>query len=325
MNYKDYYKILEVKKDASQKEIKKAYRKLAAKYHPDKNPDDKAAEEKFKEVNEANEVLSNPEKRKKYDTLGANWESYQQGGGNRQRQYRSENQGGGQTFHFEGDPSDFFGGAGGGAGFSSFFDTFFNEGGSRGSSFDGFSSGLQQGQTRTFRGQNMEAEMPITLLEAYQGSKRTFEINGKRLRITVKAGTADGQRVRLKGKGQPSPNGGTAGDLYIIFKIQRDARFEREGDDLIYQANIDLYTAVLGGKIEVPTMDGSVKMPIPKGSETGKTLRLKGKGMPKYGKPNQFGHLLVKLNVSLPKNLSSEEEVLFKKLQTLRTKTFSNN
>ena len=311
MNYKDYYKLLGVKKDASQKEIKKAYRKLAAKYHPDKNKNNKAAEEKFKEINEANEVIGNVEKRKKYDNLGSNWEAYQQGGGDWEK-YAQQNQqrgrrSGGQSFTFEGDPSDYFGGSGR----SSFFDAFFGGGGA-----EGFSS--QGGAQRKFGGQSIEAEMPITLLEAYQGSKRTFELSGKKMRVTIKQGSYDGQRLRIKGKGHAGRNGGPAGDLFIILKMQPDNRFQRMGDDLIYKANIDLYTAILGGKIEVPTMTGSVKMPIQKGSETGKTMRIKGKGMPKYGKEKEHGHLLIKLNVTMPKELTDKEEELFKKLQALR-------
>ncbi|HFA51476.1 MAG TPA: J domain-containing protein [Bacteroidetes bacterium] len=312
MKYKDYYKILGVSKDASQKEIKKAYRKLASKYHPDKNSGNKVAEEKFKEINEANEVIGNPEKRKKYDALGANWEAYQQGGGD-WRQYAQQGRRGrgGQSFHFEGDPSEFFGGGGQGSDFSSFFDMFFGGGGARA----GASRGRRQA---AFKGGDIEAELPITLLEAYQGSKRTFELNGKKMRISIKPGAYDGQRLRLKGKGQPGHNGGPAGDLYIVLKVQPDPRFQRVGDNLVFPARVDLYTAVLGGKIQVPTMTGSVKMNIPKGSETGKTLRLKGKGMPKYGRPAQHGDLLVKLEVAMPKNLSHEEEELFRKLKTIR-------
>ncbi len=301
MNYKDYYKTLGVKKDASQKEIKKAYRKLASKYHPDKNQGDKTAEEKFKEINEAYEVIGNADKRKKYDTLGSNWEAYQQGGGDweqyAQQGQRRSGRGGGQTYTFEGDPS-------------SFFEMFFGGGG------EGFSS--QGRRQRNFRGQSIEAEMPVTLLEAYQGSKRTFELNGKKMRITIKPGAYNNQRLRIKGKGQSGANGGAPGDLFIILKIQRDARFTRKGDDLKLDANVDLYTAILGGKIEIPTMTGSVKLPIPKGSESGKVLRLKNKGMPKYGKSGEFGHLLVKLHVTLPKKLSEKEEDLFKKLKALQ-------
>jgi curved DNA-binding protein len=305
MTYKDYYKTLGVSKDASQKEIKKAYRKLAAKYHPDKNPDDKTAEEKFKEINEAHEVLGDPEKRKKYDVLGENWSAYQQGGGDWQQYTRSkQDRPGGQTYYYEGDPSEFFGGDDQ----SSFFEMFFGKGGAR------------QGGRRAFKGQDVEAEMPITLLEAYQGSKRTFEWNGKKMRITIKPGAYDGLKLKIKGRGRPGTNGGAAGDLFIILRTQPDPRFQRVGDDLLYEAEIDLYTAVLGGKIEIPTMTGPVKMNMPKGTESGKTLRLKGKGMPKYKNPNVFGSLLVKLSVRLPKDLTTEEEVLFEKLRNLRTK-----
>lgn len=311
MKYKDYYNVLGVKKDASQREIKKAYRKLAAKYHPDKNQGDKAAEEKFKEINEANEVIGNVEKRKKYDALGSNWEAYQQGGGD-WKQYaqssgRSGARSGGQTYTYEGDPSDIFGEGD----HSAFFDMFF--GGREGFSNQG------RGQ-RKHKGQSIEAEMNITLLEAYQGVKRTFELNGKKMRITIKPGAYSGQRLKLKGKGQPGSNGGSSGDLFIILKVKNDGRFQRQGDDLMYTQDVDLYTAILGGTIEVPTMTGTVKMPIPKESETGKVLRLKGKGMPKYNKAKQFGHLLIKLNVSLPKELTKAEQELFLKLQGLRIK-----
>ncbi len=308
MNYKDYYKILGVKKGATEKEIKKAYRKLAKKYHPDNNPGDKASEDKFKEINEAYEVLKDPEKRKQYEELGANWQAYQQGGGD-WRQYTQQNRGGGgQTFHFEGDPSEFFGG--GGSGFSSFFETFFGQGG-------GGQQYYQSRQRTPRKGHDVTAKLPITLLEAYQGSKRTFEWQGKKIRITIKPGTKDGQKLRIKGKGEPSPSGGPNGDLYIIMTMEPDARFKREGDNLLYNAHVDLYTAVLGGKIEVPTMTGRVKLTIPKGTESGKVVRLKGKGMPKNGKKDQFGDLLVTLHVNLPKNLSPKEEELFRQLQAL--------
>jgi len=308
MKYKDYYKILNVSQDATQKEIKKSFRKLAATYHPDKNIGDKKAEAKFKEINEANEVLSNPEKRQKYDTLGQNWEAYQQGGNDSQQYAQRGQRSGGQSFTFEGNPSDFFGGGD----HSSFFEMFFGgEGG------QGFGRGRQQS---AFQGQSIEAEMPITLLEAYEGSKRTFELNGNKMRISIKPGAYDGQRLRIKGKGYPGSNGGKPGDLFIILKVQPDHRFQRKGNDLIINADINLYTAILGGKIEVPTITGPVILPIPKGSSTGKTLRLKGKGMPKYKNPKVYGNLLIKLNIVMPKNITKEEEALFLKLQAIRNK-----
>ncbi|MFC4634608.1 DnaJ C-terminal domain-containing protein [Dokdonia ponticola] len=305
MNYKDYYKILGVTKDASLKDIKKAYRKLAARYHPDKNPDNKEAEEKFKEINEANEVLSDKEKREKYDTLGSNWEAYQHTGDdwrdyvNQQKQQKRYGRGGSSTFY--GDASD--------ADFSSFFETFFGGGAQAG----------RQGRA-AFSGGDIQAEMPITLLEAYQGSKRTFKIHNENLRITIKPGSYDGQQLKIKGKGQPSARGGNRGDLYIVLKVHPDPRFERSNDDLLYNASIDIYTAILGGKIEVPTLSGKLKITVPKGSQTGKILRLKGKGMPKYSTQSSFGDLLVKLNVVLPKKLSKQEESLFKQLKELQEK-----
>ena len=296
MKYKDYYKILGVAKNTSQKEIKKAYRKLAAKYHPDKNLDNAEAELKFKEVNEANQVLSNPEKRKKYDKLGSNWEAYEQGGFDPNQARGRQGQ---RTHQFEGDPSDF----------SSFFEQFFG--------------GQQQGRGRqrqaVFKGQDLEAAMDITLQEAYQGSSRMFELNGQKLRIKIKPGASHQQKLKLKGKGRPSPNGGPSGDLYIILKLRPDKHFERVGNDLTYQQNTDLYTAILGGKITIPTMKGPVKMTIPKGTPFGKTLRLKEKGMPIYGKTEQYGDLLVKLNIQMPKDLSEAEIQLFEQLRDLRT------
>lgn len=308
MEYKDYYKILGVEKSATPKDIKKAYRKLAAKYHPDKNAGDKNAEEKFKEINEANEVLSDPEKREKYDKLGANWQAYEQAGGD-WRQYANHSQNnGGQTFYYEGDPSEFFGG--GGSGFSSFFDMFFGGGGQQG--FSGRSRRSQHG----FSGGDIQAELPITLLESYQGSKRTFELSGQKLRITIKPGSYDGQQLKIKGKGQPGANGGKSGDLYIVLRVENDPRFQRKGNDLAINKTIDLYTALLGGKIEILTLTGSVNMSVPKGTQSGKTLRLKGKGMPIYDS-NSYGDLLVEIQVEIPKNLSKEEEELFKKLRQI--------
>lgn len=317
MQYKDYYDILGVDKNASEKEIKKAYRKLAAKYHPDKNQGDKAAEQKFKEINEANEVLSNPEKRKKYDTLGANWDAYQQGGGFDWSQFNQANKGGqgSHTFFFEGDPSNFFGRQGQ-SGFSSFFEAFF---GNHFGGEDPFSHFQQQtsSRRRSVSGRDLQANMEISLEEAYHGSNRTFTLHGEHLRIKIKPGAYDGQKLRLKGKGEPGPGGSTSGDLYLLLKLKPHPQFQRKGDHLHFDKKIDLYTAILGGKVEIPTLTGNLMMNIPKGTDSGKTLRLKGKGMPKYGENGQFGDLLVTIKVELPKQLNAEEEKLFEQLRKI--------
>ncbi|MCB0634073.1 MAG: J domain-containing protein [Saprospiraceae bacterium] len=318
MDYKDYYKILGVDKQASDKDIKKAYRKLATKYHPDKNPDNKAAEDKFKEITEAYEVLSDPEKRKKYEQLGANWEAFQQSGFDPSQYQQGSPFGrgaGGHTFVFEGDPSEFFGGGG-----SSFFETFF--GGHNGSDpFEAFMHQRRGGGGRrantAYAGQDLQAELEITLKEAYQGSSRTFTLNGQNLRIKIKPGAYDGQKLRLKGKGNPGVNGGPAGDLYIVLKVIPQADLQRDGDNLVYEKEIDLYTAVLGGQLSIPTMSGQVNMRIPEGTNPGATLRLKGKGMPKSGKHDQYGDLLVKIKVQMPKNLSEAERKGFEELRKL--------
>ncbi len=305
MKYKDYYEILGLKKGASDKEIRKAFKKLAVQYHPDKNPDDARAEEKFKEINEAYQVLSDPEKRKKYDQLGANWEAFEQGGFDWAQQGR-----GGQTFHFEGDPSQFFGGRRGSSGFSDFFEAFFGGG------FDeAFQRDFQQG--RQGRPRNVQAELPITLEEAYHGGAKVFEIDGEKLRIQIKPGAYDGQKLRLQGKGTAGP-GGQRGDLYLILRLRDHPYYKREGDNLLYQKTVDLYTAVLGGKINVLTLGGPVKVTLKKGTQPGQTLRLRGKGMPVYGKKEQYGDLLVKVEVKLPTHLSGEEEALFQQLQELQ-------
>jgi len=306
MKYKDYYKVLGVNKDASQKEIKKAYRKLAAKYHPDKNPGDSASEEKFKELNEANEVLSDPEKRKKYDTLGADWENYQQGNA-QSWQGQGGNQGGGGSFHFEGDPSEFFGSE---SEFSDFFEQFFGGAGSRGR------RGTRQRST-AFKGNDLEAKLDITLLEAYQGASRIFKLHGDSIRIKIKPGVRHGQKLRIKGKGAPGINGGPSGDLYIMLSLLQDSKFERKGDDLMIDLNVGLYEAVLGVKQDIPTMTGHVKMKIPANFVSGKKLRLKGKGMPIYNKPGKYGDLLARIHIQLPGKLSPEELKLFEELNSM--------
>jgi curved DNA-binding protein len=321
MTYKDYYDTLGVDKNAPEKEIKKAYRKLANRYHPDKNQGDKAAEEKFKEINEAYEVLGNAEKRKKYDELGANWQAYQQGGHEWQPGGNPFGRGGNgrRSYTFEGDPSEFFGG-GSGSGFSSFFEQFF------GSGFDTETAGgrgyrRSSGRHGAFKGNDWQAEMELALEEAYEGSTRSFELNGQQLRIKIKPGIADGQVLRLKGKGGPGANGGPAGDLYLKIKVKPHPSLQREADDLVLDKNIDLFTAVLGGKIAVPTLTGSIYMTVPKGTNPGSKLRLKGKGMPKYGQPGQYGDLYVRIQVQMPQRLTPEQERLFEKIRDLEMAT----
>jgi curved DNA-binding protein len=310
MNYRDYYQTLGVSKTATQDEIKKAYRKLAVKYHPDKNQGDKQAEERFKEISEANEVLSDPEKRKKYDKLGANWKQYENAGaGSYQYSGRQGRSPGGESYYFEGDLGDLFGEAGGDSGFSDFFNAFFGGGGRR-----------QSGNSRrsqAFKGNDLHAELELSLSEAWHGTTRILDTGEEKLRITIKPGAYNGQELRLKGKGSPGINGGPKGDIYVKIKIISDNQYQIEGNDLIRQADIDFYTAVLGGNIELDTLSGKLNIPIPKGSQNGSKLRLKGKGMPVYGKQGQFGDLYIRLNITVPKNLSSEELSLLRRLKEI--------
>jgi len=310
MDYKDYYKSLGVDKKATSDEIKKAYRKLALKYHPDKNKGSKTAEDKFKEINEANEVLSDKEKRKKYDELGANWQQYQQQGNQRQgfdwSQY--SNRGGQQSHSYEGDLGDIFGESG----YSDFFETLF------GQSFGGSSRSKRSRKTPAMKGQDFQAEMFITLEEAYNGTTRVFEHDGQSIKLKIKPGIAEGQILKLPGKGQNVRGGGQPGDLLIFIKIQPHPIFERRGDDLFADLKVDLYTTVLGGKIPFKTLKGSININIQKESSFGKVLRLQKMGMPKYGKTNEFGDLYLKLDIQIPKNLSDKEIKLFQNLKDLK-------
>lgn len=319
MEYKDYYKILGVSKTATQDEIKKAYRKLAVKYHPDKNPGDKAAEEKFKEIVEANEVLSDPEKRKMYDELGANWKQYQQAGFNNagaagRRSYAQSGPGGQYYYEFEGDPSDFFG-AGGGS-FHDFFESLFGKHHSShaaGGRFDGFSQSMP--------GSDLAGEIHITLQEAYSGTERIVDVNGEKIRLKIKPGAYDELKLKLKGKGEIGSSG-QAGDLYITIRVEPNAVFERKGNDLYMEAPVDLFTALLGGKLEIYTLSGKVNISVPEGTQNGKQLRLKGKGMPVYG-TSAYGDLYVKLKVELPEKLTDEQKNLLHKLKDSMKKTYA--
>jgi curved DNA-binding protein len=301
MDFKDYYKILDVAKTATADEIKKAYRKLAVKYHPDKNPNDKSAEEKFKEINEANEVLGDPEKRKKYDDLGENWKYHQQAG-------NQGSQGQGQGF----DWSQYTGGASqqnsgeqfNGGDFSDFFENVFG----------GQFGGRKQSQQRSFKGQDYSAEMTISLEEAFTGTARQLDLESQKLQLKTKPGTKDGQVLRLKGKGGKGRNGGEDGDILITVHVPEHPHFKRKEDDLYCDISVDLYTAILGGQTLISTLTKPIKITIAKETDNGKVLRLKGMGMPKYGKDNEFGDLYAKVIVKLPKNLSEKELELFKEL-----------
>lgn len=319
MEYKDYYKILGVNKNASQDEIKKAYRKLARKYHPDANPNDKKAEEKFKEVSEAYEVLGDEEKRKQYDQLGADWKRYQQAGAGGAGGFgfedfmrqQSFNGGGGrkQTYTYSGDFEDLFGG-----GFSDFFEAFFGGGGfsNRGSAFTG-----HREQKRQSKGQDLRANMEISLAEAYNGAEKVISLNDQKLRIKVKPGINDGQTLRLKGKGNPGA-GSQAGDLLLTVYVKDQPGYERNGKNLYMDLPVHLYKAVLGGEVKFSVFGHELKARIPAGTQGGTNLRLKQKGFPEYGNASKRGDLYLRIQIQVPKKLSKKEKEYFEALAEMR-------
>lgn len=294
MDYVDYYKILGVSKTATQDEIKNAYRKLARKLHPDLNPNDKNANKRFQEINEANEVLGDPDKRKKYDQYGKDWKHGEEFEKARQ-QRQSSGQGGG------------FGGFGGdfeGSDFSDFFSSMFGGGG--------------QGRSQArYRGQDYNAEMKINLSDAYTTKQETITVNGKNIRVTIPAGIENGQKLKLKGFGGEGRNGGPAGDLIITFSIINNTNFKRDGNDLFLNVDTDLYTAILGGEITIDTMSGKVKLKVAPETQNGTKIRLKGKGFPVYKKENTFGDLYITYNIKIPTGLSEKQKELFKELSKL--------
>lgn len=320
MEYKDYYKTLGVSKNATEKEIKSAYRKLARQHHPDVNPDNPSAEARFKEVNEAYEVLGDPEKRKKYDQLGADWRRWEQAGQNGGFDW-SQWMGGMGNAGGSGGPrvrvqygrpddlNDLFGGGG----FSDFFNAIFGDmGAASGGSRGGFRTSQPQGQI----GQDIEQELEISLAEAYHGTTRLLSKDGRRLEVKIPAGAKTGTKVRMRGEGQPG-QGGQAGDLYLKVKVTHDPRFERKGDNLHVTVPVDLYTAILGGEVRVPTMTGDVKLKIPAGAQNNQKFRLTGKGMPKLRHKNEYGDLYAQLEVKLPKSITPEQRTLFEKLRDM--------
>lgn len=311
MEYKDYYTILGVDKKASKDEIKNSFRKLAMKYHPDKTKGDKNAEEKFKEVNEAYEVLSDDDKRKKYDQMGENYKYYQQHGGAGGfggfdwSQY--SNQGSGTRYSYEGDIGDFFSSSG----YSDFFEMFFG---------DGFGDKkTRKGQSRKYgrRGADLQAKIQITLKEAYTGVEKIFSHSGESIKLKIRPGIESGHILKIPGKGEQYP-GSNPGDLLITIEVIDDEVFKRNGDDLYSDLIIDVYTAVLGGKVEFSTFKGKIMIDIAKETSSGKLIRLKKLGMPKYGKDGQYGDLYLNITIESPKNLSNKEINLFKDLQKLR-------
>jgi curved DNA-binding protein len=308
MEYKDYYKVLGVDKKATPEEIKKAYRKLAVKWHPDKNKDSKVAEAKFKEINEANDVISDPENRKKYDELGENWQQYGQAGA-------APNAGGqrSQSYSSGGEGFDPFGG-GGGSGFSDFFDQFFKNG-----SGGAGRPGGGQGGGRGFKGGDYETEMTITLAEAYSGTDRIIQLPEEKLRMTTKPGAYTDQLLRIKGKGDKGSSPEHNGDLFVRVRVAPDGHFSRRGDDLYADQPIDLYTAVLGGEALIKTMNGQIKIKIEAGTQNAKTIRIKGKGMPVYGQKDIYGDLYINLLVLIPERLTEKQKELFTQLRSTGT------
>lgn len=300
MAFIDYYKILGLDKKASDKDIKSAYRKLARKYHPDLNPNDAESHKKFQQLNEANEVLSDPDKRKRYDQYGENWqhsEAYEQQA-RHQQQSRQQSYGGAQGFDFEG-----FGG-GGGEDFSDFFQSMFGGGGTR-----------QGGGRRAgYRGQDYNAEVGLSLKDVSETHKQTLTVNGKNIRITIPAGVENGQTIKITGHGGPGVNGGPAGDLYIAFSVTNDPRFKRNGNDLQATVKLDLYTAVLGGEITADTLTGKVKLKVKPETQNGTKVKLKGKGMPVYKKEGEFGDLYLTYEIEIPTNLTEKQKALFEEL-----------
>ena len=300
---KNHYEILGLTRDATAEQIKKAYRKLARKYHPDLNPSDKEAERKFKEINEANEVLSDPENRKKYDEHGKDWKHAEEFEKAKQQQRQYQRSGSQSPF------GDFGGSDFGGGDYSDFFESMF---GGRSSSRSGAGGRVK------YRGQDLNAELQLNLTDVYETHKRTLTINGKNIRLTIPAGVKNGQVIKIKGHGGEGINGGPKGDLNITFSIENNTKFKLDGDNLHTTVDLDLYKAILGGEITVDTFDGKAKLKIAPETQNGTKVKLKGKGFPVYKKEGSFGDLYITYQIKMPKNLTEKEKQLFSELAKLR-------
>ncbi len=295
MDFVDYYKVLGIDKTATEKDIKNAYRKLARKFHPDLNPNSADAKSRFQQINEANEVLSDPVKRKKYDQHGEEWkhaEEYEKARQNQNQQQSSRQRGGG-----------FSGGQQSDSQFSDFFESMFGGG--------GFGGG---GRQTKYRGEDFNAEIHLNLMDAYETHKQTLSVNGKNIRITIPAGIENGQNIKITGHGGAGTNGGPNGDLYITFSVANDARFKRLGNDLYRTVELNIYTAVLGGSMTIETLNGKVKLTVKPETQNGTKIKLKGKGFPVYKNEGQFGDLYVTFTIKIPTNLTDRQRVLFTEL-----------
>lgn len=290
MSFIDYYSLLGVDKKASQDEIKKAYRKLARKFHPDLNPNDKEAEKKFKEINEANEVLSDPENRKKYDAYGKDWKHSEQFEQVKQRSRNSQSEGFNESQY------------------SDFFESFF-----------GGSSTKSRSNSIKFKGQDFNAELHLNLRDVYKTHQQVLTVNGKNIRLTIPAAVKNDQKIKITGKGGEGINGGPNGDLYITFKIKNDTEFKLVDDNLFSTVELDLYTALLGGDITIDTFDGKVKLKVKPETQNETKVKLAGKGFPVYKKDDVFGDLIITFQIKLPSNLTLKEKELFTELSKLRT------
>lgn len=297
MDFVDYYKILGINKSATAKEIKAAYRKMARKVHPDLNPNDKDAKRNFQQINEANEVLSDPEKRKKYDQYGKDWQHADEF--EKQKQYQGQSSGSSRPRgrEYSGPES-----SGSGGDFSDFFESMFG------------GSGGGRGRQAKYRGEDFNAELQLNLIDAYETHQQTLNVNGKKIRITIPAGIENGQIIKIPGHGGPGVNGGPNGDLYIEFSIANHSIFKRLGNNLYATIDLDIYKAVLGGELTVDTLNGQVKLKVKPETQNGSKVKLKGKGFPVYKKEGQFGDLLLTYNIKVPTNLTDKQKELFTEL-----------